>query len=114
MRGLFGYLGVVLIAAAASAGDVGKAHKHKLADLPNPVAASPDDLVVVIEEFAPADAKEFRATSDNPDVKVRAVALDGKLCVVITGDKAGTATVSWSFKVKGVGSGYKGLKVEIK
>ena len=32
---------------------------------------------------------------------------------MFTGDKKGTATVSWSYKVKDSGSGYKGLKVEI-
>jgi hypothetical protein len=114
MRGIIGYLGVVLLAAAAPADDVGTAHKYKLADLPNPVTATSADVIVVVEEVRPADAKEFRATSDNPDVRVRAVALDGKLCVLITGDKAGTATVGWTFKVKGAASGYKGLKVEIK
>ena len=105
---------MAVAASAAPAADVGTAHKYKLADLPNPVTAATADVVVVIEEVRPADAKEFRATSDNPDVKVRAVGLDGKLCIVITGDKAGGATVGWSFKVRGTPSGYKGLKVEIK
>jgi hypothetical protein len=114
MRSFVGYLVIILFSSAAQAGDVGKAHKYKLADLPKSVSASADDVIVVVEEVPPADAKEFRATSDSPDVKVRGVEMDGKLCIVIAGDKAGTATVSWYFKVKGVPSGYKGLKVEIK
>jgi hypothetical protein len=113
MRGFFGFLLIVLVSSAAQAGDIGKTHKYKLADLPNPITASTNDVIVVIEEALPAEAKEFKANSDNADIKVRAVAMDGGLRIVITGDKKGAATVSWYFKVKGVASGYKGLKVQI-
>ena len=106
---------LVLVSWPAFAADVGKAHTYKLADLSkaSPVTVSTADVIVVIEEFKPEKVTDFKAVSDNPDVKVRAVAMDGELRIVITGDKKGNATVSWYFKVNDSNSGYKGLKIQI-
>lgn len=100
--------------APATSG-IGKTHTYKVNDLQKiqPLTFSNRDVVRVIEECKPAEAKQFTPRSDNPHVKVRAVVMDGKLAIVITADKPGAATVSWYFKVMGVNSGYKGLKLKI-
>ena len=76
MRGFFGCLVIVLFSSAARP-VTSEGTQVQLAELPNPVSASADDIIVVVEEVRPADAKDFRATSDNPDVKVRAVRWTG-------------------------------------
>jgi len=106
---------VIVVSWPATAADVGKAHTYKLADLSkaSPITISTADVIIVVEEFKPEKVTEFKAVSDNPDVKVRAVAMDDELRIVITGDKKGNATVSWYYKVNGSNSGYKGLKIQI-
>src|SRR5262245_32935997 len=110
MRGFFGYLFIVLVSCmpaavnggetdpgkdklvvqeyVANPGSIGKTHTYKLADLEKaqPITATTGDIILVIEEFKPTDAKQFKATSDNPHIKVRAVEMDGQLKILIASD----------------------------
>ena len=136
MRGVFDFLCIIFVSSLADAGNIGKpgvkdevdilkylanpgnigkTHTYKLADLQKaqPITVSTGDIILVIEECKPNEAKQFKAESNNPDIRVRAVAMDGELRIVITADKKGDATLSWYFKVMGVNSGYKRLKIKI-
>jgi hypothetical protein len=136
MRGIFSILLIVFVSSLANAvdfgnkdtvkdkddilkypanpGNLGKTHTYKLVDLQKAeIVVSAGDVILVIEECKPTEAKEFKAVSNNPHIKVRAVAMDGELRIVITADMQGDATVSWYFKVMGVNSGYKRLKIKI-
>lgn len=136
MRGLFDFLFIICVSSLgnvanvgktdvkdevdilkylANPGSIGKTHTYKLADLQKaqPITVSTGDIILVIEECKPTEAKQFKAESNNPHIKVRAVAMDGELRIAITADNKGDATVSWYFKVMGVNSGYKRLKIKI-
>lgn len=114
MRLVFCCLCMIGCSALALADDLGKTHKYKKANLPRSITAKMGDVIVVIEEVKPDDIKSIKAGSDLPEVKVRAVEMDGEVRIVITGDKAAEAKVSWSYEKKSGGNGgYKDLRIKI-
>lgn len=114
MRLTFCFLCLIGGSALALADDLGKSHKYKKADLPRSITAKTGDVIVIIEQVKPADIKSIKAGSDKPEVKARAVEMDGEVRIVITGDKGAEAKVSWSYEKKSGGDGgYKDLQIKI-
>jgi hypothetical protein len=103
-------LAVVFAAGAAAS----KTHKYQVAKLPGVVKARVGDRIVLLEEVNPKKVEEVVGQSDNADVKVKTELSKGKLRIVITGAKKGTATVKWQYLSPDgrVGAGAK-LRVKI-
>ncbi len=105
---------VLVLVAPGLADDLGQTKKYSKADLPKSITAKTADVVIVVERLKPADVKSIKTTSSNPDIKVRAVEMEGEVRIIITGDKKGDAKVGWGYEtVGGQDGGYKDLEIHI-
>src|SRR5262245_9482148 len=77
---------------------LGKYHTFRKSDLPRPITAKTGDVIIVVEEFLPDDITSIKTRSDTEEVKVRVAVWDGEVNIIITGDKATEAKVSWSYE----------------
>jgi hypothetical protein len=121
MRTAFGYLAALYLmisatALVAVAGDLGKTLRYQRVNLSGmTITVGVTDLIVITLDVKPKDIESIELKSDNPDIKIRAVEMDGEAQIIISGDKKGKAKVSYTYDLKAGGNGgIKSLGIEIK
>lgn len=114
MRSTMYILFVLAVASPGFADDLGKSMKYEVKNLPKSITAKTADVIAVVLGIKSDDIKSIKTTSSNPDIKVRAVDVDGEVRIIITGDKKGDAKVGWGYVTKGgKDGGYIDLEIKI-
>jgi len=102
------------LTGSAVKGGTGKTHEFERAKLPATVKIKAGDTVVVVEPVASPNVEDVKVQTDDAAATVKGVTTDANLKIVIRGEKAGKAKVTWKYNTAdGKTFGHDGLVVEV-